>query len=69
MHDRNVILTAIGILLEGRSSLQMCGEFIIDNLEDFLLYDCFDSSIEGRCSVDKPGKPDSDKCHLLFQGG
>lgn len=38
VHDRNVILTAIGILLEGRSSLQMCGEFIIDNLEDFFCY-------------------------------
>lgn len=49
--------------------LQICVEFIIDNLEDFLLYDCFDSSIEGRCSVDKLGKADLDKCHLLFQGG
>lgn len=69
MHGRNVILTANGILLEGQCSLQMCGEFVIDNLSNFFLYDCFDSSIEGRCSVDKLGKPDLDKCHLLFQGG
>lgn len=47
----------------------MCGELIIDNLEDFLFCDYFDSSIEGRCSVDKMGKPDLDKCHLVFQVG
>lgn len=69
MHDKNVILTVNVFLLEGRSSLQVCVELIINNLEDFLLYDCFDSSIEGRCSVDKPRKPDLDKCHLLVQGG
>lgn len=40
MHDRNVILTTNGILLEEGSNLQMCGEFIMDNLKDFLLYDC-----------------------------
>lgn len=68
MHGINIILTASGILLEGRSSFQMCGEVMIDNLEDFLLCDCFDSSIEGRCSVDKLGKPDLDKYHLIFQG-
>lgn len=68
MHGINVILTASGVLLEGGSSLQMCGEFIIDNLENFLVYDCFGSSIEGKCSVGKL-KPALDKCHLLFQGG
>lgn len=38
MHDRNVVLTANGILIEGGSSLQMCGEFIINNLEEFFCY-------------------------------
>lgn len=66
VHDKNVNLTASGVLLERRSSLQVCGELIIDNLVDFLLCGCLDCSIEGRCSADNLGKPGLDKCHLIF---